>query len=118
MPITVLDYFTPTARGDVCSICNWHQRSVDESDPNGPRERVIDTGIFIDFEGSLEICETCIIEAGHALGMIERGTADGLKIENASLRKRSAKADKDLATAQEAFTLAATNLQDRKASVA
>jgi len=113
MPVTLLPAYTPTARGDVCSICGWHQRAVDETNPNGPKEQVIDTGLFIDFEGSLEICETCVVEMGHMVGMIEEPTATGLKTENAALRRRAAKADKDLAAAREAFTLATAGLQDR-----
>ena len=76
---------------------------MDATDPNGPRERVVDTDIFIDTEGVIEFCETCGVEIGTLLGMIEEPIATGLKVENAALRKRAEKAEKQLSEAKDAF---------------
>ena len=107
MPVTVNPAFSDTARGNVCSVCGWHQRAVDEADPNGPKERVVDTGVFIDHEGTFEVCETCIVEMAHAVGMIEEATATGLKMEASALRSRATKAENALAKAKDAFAASA-----------
>ena len=103
MPFSLRNDYSTQSRGNVCSFCGATQRPVDAADPNGPRERVVDTDIFIDTEGVIEFCETCGVEIGVMLGMIEEPVATGLKVENAALRKRAEKAEKQLTEAKEAF---------------
>jgi len=97
------DYSTQARGGASCSFCGAGLRAVDATDPNGPRERVIDTDIFIDTEGIIEFCETCAVEIGTLVGMIEEPVATGLKVENTALRKRATKAESDLLKAKDAF---------------
>ena len=97
------DYSVQSRGGGECSFCGAGLRPVDATDPNGPRERVIDTNIFIETEGIIEFCETCAVEIGTLVGMIEEPVATGLKIENAALRKSEKKAQQDLEKAREAF---------------
>lgn len=103
MPFTLRPDYSGQSRGNVCSFCGSGPRPVDATDPNGPREQVIDTDIFIDTEGVIEFCETCGVEIGNLLGMIEEPVATGLKTENAALRRRAEKAEADLATAKQGF---------------
>ena len=104
MPFSIReDYSTQSRGGAECSCCGAGQRPVDATDPNGPRERVLDTDIFIDTEGVFEICETCCVEIGSMFGMIEEPTATGLKLENDSLRRRAEKAEADLTAAKQGF---------------
>lgn len=120
MPFTLrTDYSTQARGGAECSFCGSGLRSVDMTDPNGPRERVIDSDIFIDTEGIFEFCETCGIEIGNLIGMIEEPIATGLKVENAALRKRAERAEKDLAAAKDAFLTATQyTIADRDALAA
>ena len=103
MPFLLRNDYSTQSRGNVCSFCGSGPRPVDTTDPNGPRERVVDTDIFIDTEGVIEFCETCGVEIGTMLGMIEEPVATGLKVENAALRKRAERAEKQLSEAKEAF---------------
>lgn len=63
--------FTLASRnGATCSICGSLQRPLDTCDPNGPRERVICTDITIEWEGSFDICETCVKELSRLIGYV------------------------------------------------
>lgn len=104
MPFTIREGYSVSARGGgVCTFCGVHPRPVEATNPNGPRESVIDSDIFIDTEGTIEFCETCAVEIGTLVGMIEEPVAEGLKVENAALRKRATKAEADLLKAKDAF---------------
>lgn len=63
-----------------CYLCNGAQRQKDD----GSRERMIDTGVHIDFEGHVAICETCATHMGKALGMLEAADVEGLAAELAA----------------------------------
>lgn len=88
MPIQILPEYGQGAVGGVCFVCKAARRT----DHN---ERVVD--FWVDVEdlkwptltdipgigaemasGQLQICESCVREAGHELGMIDSGTADQL----------------------------------------
>lgn len=63
--------FTLASRnGATCSICGSLQRPLDTCDPNGPRERVISTDITIEWEGSFDVCETCVKELAKLIGYV------------------------------------------------
>lgn len=106
MPFTLREGYSMSARAGVCTFCGVHPRPVDATDPNGPRESVIDSDIFIETEGTIEFCETCAVEIGGLVGMIEEPVATGLKVENAALRKQAEKSERDLAAAKDAFLTA------------
>lgn len=73
MPVTVVDdYPWGTARGNTCYACGAGRREI--RDPRTfelRKERVVDLGMQIDFEGYLCICESCTREAARILGMVD-----------------------------------------------
>lgn len=73
MPITLRSDFTIASRGHgTCSICACNRRPLDSTDPNGPHERVLSTGIFIEFEGDFDICESCAREIAQTIGFVPK----------------------------------------------
>lgn len=65
----VLDEYQIGTALNTCYLCKAARR---------PDEKVIDTGIHIDFEGFLAICESCIVEAAGELGLLTRDKAERL----------------------------------------
>lgn len=66
--IQVLPALPATARGNVCSICGSADRPIAGTHNH---ERVVDTGVFIEFEGEFVICESCWVEGAAKLGMVK-----------------------------------------------
>lgn len=81
-------YLPGTAKG-CCYLCSTSPRLVDEG-RSQRRELVIDTGLIIDFEGGLAICESCVREAAHLVGMVDGGAA--IDAEEAVIEARAAQA--------------------------
>lgn len=70
----VEQYLPGTAKG-ACYLCASSRRTI--HDANGPRdEHVLDTGLIIDFEGGLAICETCFREGAQLLGLVDAAERD------------------------------------------
>lgn len=61
------------------AVCHWHGAEPRQGD------RVLDTHIFIEWEGRIAICESCIREAGAAFGMLTPEKADELRQSNRAL---------------------------------
>jgi hypothetical protein len=57
------------------AVCYFHG-----SEPIG--EGVLDTGIFIDFEGRIAICRACVLEAASLYGAASPEKADELRAKN------------------------------------
>lgn len=53
-----------------CSICSCNLRPLESTDHNGPHERVIDTQAFVDMEGVIYICESCVKEMARMIGFV------------------------------------------------
>jgi hypothetical protein len=65
---TVVPEFNPGTRGMVCLT---HSGDLRKESPTGmsPHEHAVDLGVFLDFEGGLALCESCVIEMASMLGM-------------------------------------------------
>lgn len=75
-PIRLVEAYLPgTAKGG-CYICGASQRTID-----GRPETVIHTAIEISFEGTLAICESCVREAAHELGLVTTDIVEAAKAE-------------------------------------
>lgn len=72
MSWTVQNEFVPGTVGMACYVCKCDLRPESPTDQEG-HEKALDTGIMIDFEGYVALCESCIIEAGHLIGLAEPG---------------------------------------------
>lgn len=83
----VIKDFDMASRGSKCSICHNNARLLDSCDPEGGKERVIRTGVNIDFEGEFDICESCV---GEMALMVNYGPDDDLltaRVDNMLLRE-------------------------------
>lgn len=72
-----------TTRGATCSRCRAPRRNDEE--------KIIHTGIWIEYEGSLVFCESCVAEMGHAIGMIYESKAKATKADVSRSERREAK---------------------------
>lgn len=82
--LTVCDAFPPnTAAGNTCYRCHASPR-----EQFGVREKVLDLGISIDFEGGLALCQTCVEEMGRRLGMVPAHVVTELEADLNALRAR------------------------------
>ena len=70
MSWTVQNEFVPGTVGMACYVCKCDLRTESPTGQEG-HEKALDTGIMIDFEGYVAVCESCIIEAGHLIGLAE-----------------------------------------------
>ena len=91
--------FEPHARSPRCDACGGPPGKTVKDDPTSADRQVLDLGIYIDHEGSLNICLTCAEEIGSLVGMLSPehsaqleatnrtlvGDADRLEAENAVL---------------------------------
>jgi hypothetical protein len=67
------------ARNHACAVCsNDYPRPIPGSNRH---ERVAETGLFIDGEGEVCICESCIVDIATQLGMSRANTV--LRLQNA-----------------------------------
>ena len=55
-------------RNHVCANCGIDAPRVIPT--TRARERIVDLGIFIEFEGRIVLCETCVVSLADELGMI------------------------------------------------
>jgi hypothetical protein len=110
----VIPAFDLASRGMKCSICHCNQRPLYKGDLSGPHERIVRTGINIDFEGEFDICESCITEMGKLVGL---GPDDALldaRVANMDLRRELEETQQSL----EAMKLALTTLSQELADTA
>jgi hypothetical protein len=75
----ILDEYQPGTVLNACYLCKAARRTG---------ERIVDTGIHIDFEGFVAICGSCIEEAASGLGLLSARQADKLRTENTELSRR------------------------------
>lgn len=80
------------APGGVCYACGSALRTVNAG--TARHERALDTGHWIDFEGRLVFCESCIVQWAAALGMLPAQQAHALqgqlnRLESLLLDERS-----------------------------
>lgn len=78
-----------------CSKCNLSKRLRPQRSTG--YERVILTGIIIDFEGNVELCETCIREVAEMLGYVTPELHEDTLVEIASLKASVAALTADVA---------------------
>ena len=71
--------FEPHARSPRCDACGGPPGKTVKDDPTSADRQVLDLGIYIDHEGSLNICLTCAEEIGTIIGMISHEKAQELK---------------------------------------
>ena len=62
--------FNHQARSPRCDACGGPPGKTEPSDPTSIDRPVLDLGIFVDHEGSVNICLTCAEEAGSLAGCI------------------------------------------------
>lgn len=99
--------------GPVCSGCGASPRQ--NRDGSG-HERIVATGWFIDYEGQVVFCETCICYLGSLIGLINPETS---KVRTSDVR-RAERRDKKVREADEALAAAAAcaeNLRDTIAAL-
>jgi hypothetical protein len=65
------------AANNTCYLCHGAPRSR----PDGTSERIIDTGVHIDCEGFIAICETCVTYMGTLLGLYTATDVENLTDE-------------------------------------
>ena len=106
--IRVLDHYPHGTAHGVCYRCRTHQRDLG----NDVRERTVDLGVDVDFEGRLFLCETCVVEAGHNLGMLTPDEAAVIVYEATQAAERAAVAEARVAEAEAVLT-AWRSLQER-----
>lgn len=71
--------FEPHARSPRCDACGGPPGKTVPSDPESLDRQVLDLGIFIDQEGSINICLTCAEEAGSLAGCISAERSEYLE---------------------------------------
>ncbi len=115
----------PTPEGMVgngyhCPGCGLPFNTI--RDPRIPADKVVATGLDIEFVGSLCICEQCAKDIADVIGWIdpEAGKARTLDVRRAQRREEAIKAASDArdtaAQAAEALTAALSNLDEILAS--
>lgn len=93
---TELPNFTPQNQaGGKCSTCNQHAR-----ERNGVRARIFRLNLYIHMEGWVELCEWCIAEGGHAIGMIPVAQAEELEALRQQAEEHAAAQFDDLMSAR------------------
>jgi hypothetical protein len=73
----ILDEYQDGTALNTCYLCKSARR---------PGERIVDTGIHIDFEGFLAICGSCIEEAASGLGLLAAKQAAKLAAKVSALQ--------------------------------
>lgn len=76
------EYPPGTARGG-CYLCAASTRTL-----QGRREQIIDTGITVDYEGRLAICECCVLEMASHYGLVPASDHDTLTARVADLEEQ------------------------------
>jgi len=71
--LKVSGYIAGIAAKGGCYLCGASKRSETEV--------VVDTGVTIDFEGRILVCEACVREMGHLVGMVDGAEVDELRDE-------------------------------------
>lgn len=82
------DEYPPSARFSTCFVCGASKR---------PGERLIDTGIHIDMEGLLVVCESCVAEMATMMGYKTDIATHKMEAEIANLRGKLAERDRQAA---------------------
>lgn len=70
MSWTIQNEFVPGTVAMACYVCKCDLRPESPTGQEG-HEKALDTGIMIDFEGYVALCESCVIEAGNLIGLTE-----------------------------------------------
>lgn len=84
-----------TSPGNVCSACGVDLRKNDV---------VWDTGIYIDWHGSIQICGTCIEDVAHQHGLLTEDQGAALQAQTFQAEAARARAERKAAAAEEALT--------------
>jgi hypothetical protein len=84
MELRVLPTIPPTARNKSCTFCNHGRRERD-----GGLERVLDTGIHIEWEGFIVVCETCVTHMGRMIGLLTPADVEALAQECKTLLEQN-----------------------------
>lgn len=71
----------------LCSKCNLPQRSRPKN-PTGV-ERVVTTGIEIEYEGEVQFCETCLGEIAEKLGYVKPDTYEEVVKERNEIQQQA-----------------------------
>lgn len=66
-----------SATPGVCYLCRTHRRETEEA--------VLSTGVFIEQEGHLEVCQGCVMEMAGHFGAISPSRAEAMRKTNRSL---------------------------------
>ena len=107
--------YTRTTRNAVCSMCGTARRTLNRPIP----ERVFTTGIYIDMEGTFDICEGCLLEGVQCVGGLTPDQADTLEAELQAAKDNLKEVEQELeraSTALDALTSAFPDLKPRSRS--
>lgn len=88
--------------GNTCLVCNSILRPRTGNKADG-HEYALSTGVFIDFEGFVVICESCITEVAHMLGFLPEHAIDQLRKNNRELGRQNTQLRKELGQAKQAI---------------
>jgi hypothetical protein len=94
----VLPDYPIGTRGNACLVCNSDLRNIKLTKQ---KERALSTGIAIDFEGIVVICESCITEAADLIGMVPEAAVDRLRKNNRELVRRERQTAQELEQAKQ-----------------
>lgn len=79
MTVGLLPGWSHRARVPNCSMCGGDAGKTNPLSPISANRQIVDLNIEIDFEGNVEICQSCATEIGDAVGMIRPEQATELK---------------------------------------
>lgn len=108
----VIPAYDFASRNMKCSICHCNQRPLSSADPNGAKERIVRTGINIDFEGEFDICESCLKEMGKLVGLGEDDLLLTARVDNMDLRRQVEELERTLEAKDVALTTLSQELAD------
>lgn len=94
--LRLVDHYIPGTAGGCCHFCRTSQRDVD-----GAREAVVATSVELSEGGEIALCEACVREMAHLLGLVDAGAvAEAKDAAHAARRAQyDAEAERDTAVA-------------------
>lgn len=98
----VLPEYPNATIGNTCLVCNSDLRPRSQNKADG-KEYALSTGVFIDFEGLVVICESCITEAAHLLKFVPEHAVENLRKNNRELGRQNTQLRKELGQAKQAI---------------
>ncbi len=96
MSWSLLPEFPNGTRHNACLVCNSDLRQ----NPDNTHELAISTGIYIDFEGLLCICQSCLTEAARLLDLIPASEIERLQKNNRELGRQNRQLKDEQTTAK------------------